>query len=766
MEFDFSKEPGKYVKKRKYDSASRALISIVTPFYNAGQYFQQTFYSVINQTFPWFEWIIVDDGSTEDKDIALLHRLAGQDERIRVITQQNGGLACARNTGIQNTSTEIFVPLDADDLISPQYIEYVYFGLLFNQEASWCYSASVGFGAQEYLWKKSWNAIKMKSDNALVATAAIRKKAWKEIGGYKSERYAYNEDWRFWLEMLAYHKKPVRTGGYLFWYRRTGSSMLSGIKQDSEKIKFNNKIIKTAAEKVDETVTAIEYPKLKSENPYHKPVPFCLGEEYKIKQIYQKIRILMLVPWMVTGGADKFNLEFVLGLDREKYEIGILTTIPSDNEWHQKFEAYTDEIFHLPDFLDSAYYAEFISHYISSREIDIVFLSNSYCGYYLLPWLRKHFPELYIVDYVHMEEWYWKAGGYARISGMMGGFLDKTFVCNSATREVMIQKFERNAASVQTMYIGVDVDEYNKDQVHSGYLYKKFNIPANKEIVLFPCRMHPQKRPFLMLDIAQKVYSKKKNVLFVAVGDGIQLEELKTDIQVRNLQQAVICIGRCDNMKKLYKDARLTLICSLKEGLALTAYESCAMGVPVISSDVGGQRDLIDASVGRLIKTSQDEKSGIDNRKFDTKEVETFADAILMFLEDKQLYDECSRNCRKRIEEKFSTKMMCQNMEKEISALVFNEEILNKHKKMSQVLWSQEKYAEEFYTSYMVMEEREQECEEVWKARCYFESKYLQLKDKKVIKRIEKSNLLLCMKKYVFKMYLKMKGRKGLHPHR
>ncbi len=176
MDFDFSKEPGRYAKKREYDSASVALISIVTPFYNAGQYFQQTFYSVINQTFPWFEWVIVDDGSTQEKDIELLHMLAEQDERIKVITQQNGGLAYARNTGIQNTSTEIFIPLDADDLISPQYIEYLYFGLLFHQEAAWCYSSSVGFGGQEYLWKKPWDAERMKTENMLVATAAIRKK--------------------------------------------------------------------------------------------------------------------------------------------------------------------------------------------------------------------------------------------------------------------------------------------------------------------------------------------------------------------------------------------------------------------------------------------------------------------------------------------------------------------------------------------------------------------------------------------------------------
>ena len=71
--------------------------------------------------------------------------------------------------------------------------------------------------------------------------------------------------------------------------------------------------------------------------------------------------------------------------------------------------------------------------------MDVLFVSNSYHGYYLIPWLREHFPELPIVDYVHMEEWYWRQGGYARASGMLGAVTEKTYVCNSATRDVLIE---------------------------------------------------------------------------------------------------------------------------------------------------------------------------------------------------------------------------------------------------------------------------------------------------------------------------------------
>ncbi|MCX4375128.1 MAG: glycosyltransferase [Lachnospiraceae bacterium] len=719
MEFDFELQPGKIRNNRNMcDRQIKPLISVVTAYYNAGKYFEQTFNSVINQTFPWFEWIIVNDGSTNQDDIELLNRLVQLDMRIIIINQKNGGLSYARNVGIENSHTEIIVPLDADDLIAPQYLEYLFWGLYFNPDYSWCYTCSTGFHDEEYLWKYPWDAEKLKTYNFLNYTAAIRKGDIEEIGGYKVEKQSYFEDWRFWLEMLEKHKSPVHLGGYLFWYRRLNNGMLSTIRKNPEQEEFAKKIIEEAAKKADGTIKAKEYPLAKTENLYREPQVIDLGNEYIIN--YHKIHIMMIIPWMNMGGADQFNLEFLKGLDKERFDISIVTTVYSENDWQQKFECYTDKIFNLPEFLDPAYYMDFIGYYVKAKSVDVIMVTNSYTGYYMLPWLRKNFPHLCIIDYVHMEEWYWKAGGYARISGTMGGFLDKTYVCNSVTRDVMIGKFGRDIDSVKTMYIGVDVDEFCKDKVASGYLYNNYNISEDNEIILFPCRIHPQKRPFMMLDIAEKVKAKYSNVVFVVIGDGEQLNELKAAVNNRHLEKVVRCIGRSDKMKECYRDAKLTLICSLKEGLALTAYESCAMGVPVISSDVGGQRDLIDSEVGMLIKTKQDEEKAFDSRVFDSQEVDGFVDAILRLLKDEELYNKCSRNCRNKIEKAFSTKIMSCNMENEILSFVTDEHLKEQHMEMSECLKKQGNFAEEFYISYMVSETKQAECEEVWQARCYF----------------------------------------------
>ena len=239
MKFDFTQQPGLVRTEFYSPEPELALVTIITPFYNAGKYFEQTFNSVMNQTFPWFEWIIVDDGTNEQEHLDILETFAKQDKRISVIHQKNGGLSCARNTGFANAKTDIVIPLDADDVISPQYVEYLYFGMYYNPEAAWCYTCSVGFQEQQYLWKYPWDVEKLKTYNFLNYSAAIRKKDAEDIGGYKVEKWSYFEDWRFWLEMLGASKKPVHLGGYHFWYRRLDNGMLSNIRKDPERVQKN-----------------------------------------------------------------------------------------------------------------------------------------------------------------------------------------------------------------------------------------------------------------------------------------------------------------------------------------------------------------------------------------------------------------------------------------------------------------------------------------------------------------------------------------------
>lgn len=94
------------------------MISIIIPVYNAEKYLERCLSSVLGQTYENIEVIAVNDGS-KDGSLALLNSYAQRDSRVRVIDQENGGVANARNVGLAHAGGEYILFVDADDWIEP-----------------------------------------------------------------------------------------------------------------------------------------------------------------------------------------------------------------------------------------------------------------------------------------------------------------------------------------------------------------------------------------------------------------------------------------------------------------------------------------------------------------------------------------------------------------------------------------------------------------------------------------------------------------------
>lgn len=327
-----------------------------------------------------------------------------------------------------------------------------------------------------------------------------------------------------------------------------------------------------------------------------------------------------------------------------------------------------------------------------------------------------------------MEEWYWREGGYARTSGVMGSILEKTYVCNEQTRRVMLSHFQRTPESVETLYIGVDEDRYDASAVKAGLVRKEFGIAENRHIVLFPCRIHPQKRPFLMVEIAKAVRKSIPDIAFVVVGDGPQSDELSTAVKNSGLTGTVYLAGQRSDLRPFYKDCALTLICSLKEGLALTAYESLSMGKPVVTSDVGGQAELIDDSVGRVLPLWQDEATELDSRSYSAEETAQYANAIRELLGNPENYAQMCIACRRRIEAGFSSQIMVRKLEVIFENLVHDCDAVKERAALSAGLAPFDRLAEDSYSLYHLYEAQQQEMQEVWQGKLWFENLYNDLK--------------------------------------
>src|SRR5690554_6374074 len=98
------------------------IYSVIIPVHNKEEYLKKTLNSVLDQKYPHFELILVNDGS-EDNSGDICDEYATLDSRIKVIHQKNGGVSTARNTGIKTAKSKWIAFIHTDDMWSPEFLK-------------------------------------------------------------------------------------------------------------------------------------------------------------------------------------------------------------------------------------------------------------------------------------------------------------------------------------------------------------------------------------------------------------------------------------------------------------------------------------------------------------------------------------------------------------------------------------------------------------------------------------------------------------------
>jgi hypothetical protein len=181
--------------------------------------------SVMAQTFKDLEVIVVNDGSTNPDTISMLENLPPV---YKVIHQPNGGLSSARNFGIQRSAGSIIVTLDSDDRFAKTFVEEAVAILRSEKETGIVSSHVQEFGTHVKVWRtKAYDDLSFLTENRIVACCAFRKVCWEEAGGYDEKMRSGCEDWEFWIRVTQKGWKVHVIPKALFFYRKTGSSMLA-----------------------------------------------------------------------------------------------------------------------------------------------------------------------------------------------------------------------------------------------------------------------------------------------------------------------------------------------------------------------------------------------------------------------------------------------------------------------------------------------------------------------------------------------------------
>ena len=646
MDFDYSKRPGKEVELiGTLKNNEKPTISIVTPFYNGGKTLQETANTVFSQTYPYFEWIIVDDGSKDKESLKELDRVAKLDDRIKVFHKENGGPSIARDYGVEKTSkdTKYIFFLDCDDILDKTMLECLYWTLETHPEGSFAYTTMVNFGDREFLWEKYLTVDDQKEENLICISSMIRKDDFNEVGGFGIKEKAMYEDWNLWLKLIEKGKVPIRVNAPLFWYRTSSSGELSRAKKNHENAM---RYVNETAAQITKDVEIIQFPREGKRFDVVKNHSDMVLPNYKKEK---KINILFMVPWAVTGGADFFNIDLIKRLDKEKYDVTLLMTTPNENPIRQRYEEICSTVYDMSTFLERSDYINFAEYIMESRNIDLVFVTNTPYGYYMIPYLKRKYSQVPFIDYIHSVDLRDPRESFGRCTMDVNDYLYHTYCCNNFTKNQLIERYHKE--KIDTIYIGTDSDKFSPEKYDKKEMREKYHVPQDKTVISFIARLSDEKRPEMFVEIGKRLVANNPNLFFVIAGDGFLANPVSSAID-----DNFIMLGMIKDTEEIYALSDMTLNCSSLEGLALTSYESLSMGVPVVSTDVGGQTELIDNEVGGIVHyhkdaTSEEYEEEINNY---VKETERVISNL----------DEIKKNCRKKILGDFTLDLMAKKFDK------------------------------------------------------------------------------------------------------
>ena len=191
-------------------------VSVIVPLYNAAPYISETLESIVASSYRPIEIVVVDDEST-DESLTTAQRFAKTHPEVRVLRQAHAGVSAARNYAIREAQGEYILPVDADDKISPSYIEQAVNAMTAGVRVVGCRAEF--FGAKQGEWRlPAFSHELLARKNMIPISSLFRKEDWRRVGGFCEEEI-YREDWSFWLSLMELGGTYVRLDEVGLYYR-------------------------------------------------------------------------------------------------------------------------------------------------------------------------------------------------------------------------------------------------------------------------------------------------------------------------------------------------------------------------------------------------------------------------------------------------------------------------------------------------------------------------------------------------------------------
>jgi len=219
----------------------------------------------------------------------------------------------------------------------------------------------------------------------------------------------------------------------------------------------------------------------------------------------------------------------------------------------------------------------------------------------------------------------WKTALFLGIERFLGRLSNRIYVISASQREELTRRFRVvPSEKVRTVHLGLDLDPFFDSAMHAGAFRKELGADPRTRLVGIVGRLVPIKNHQMFLEAARLIHRRVRAegadpIQFLVIGDGELRPRLEQIAALWGLGESVQFLGWRRQLERIYPDLDAAVLTSLNEGTPVALIEALACGTPVVGTDVGGVRDVI-----------QDGENGCLVRKGD---ILHFSDALWQLLE-------------------------------------------------------------------------------------------------------------------------------------
>lgn len=366
------------------------------------------------------------------------------------------------------------------------------------------------------------------------------------------------------------------------------------------------------------------------------------------------IKVVQVVSDTNIGGAGRYLLNYLKYYDRDKYSVTVV--IPEGSQLIPHIEKYEDvTLISAPYMADKSYdknCVRFLRKLFSEISPDIVHTHASLSARIA----ARRAKTGKIISTRHCLENI-SYGIKAKITGLLNTKLTDVYIAVADAVKENLEQSGVPSEKIRTVYNGVEaIKELTSEK--KSEIRNSLDIGENETVFGIFARLEPVKGHKYFIKAARNLLKTGKEAKFLIVGTGSLEDDLKKRAKSYGIEDKVIFTGFLEDTTELLNIIDVNIISSDSEAMSLSILEAMSLSKPTIATNVGGNSQLVETGKTGILVGPSDSTS--------------LAEAMINFIDNKKLYENCSAGAKTEYENKFTAQKMVTNLEKLYNELKTN----------------------------------------------------------------------------------------------